>query len=84
MRTNDNGPVVTIQQATRLMVIAAHGYIVMLLPSPFHSPHVLQSKNKERVIVCRTRSLSEDIQMRHAEIRIVRCNVHPLSDMLFQ
>lgn len=80
MRTNDNGTVVTVQQATRLMAIAPDGYIVMLLPSPFHSPHVLQSKNKERVIVCRTRRLTEDVQMRHAEIWIVQ----PHSDLLFR
>lgn len=61
MRTNDNGTVVAVQRATRLMVIAPDGYIAMLLPSPFHSPHVLQSKNKGRVIVCRARRLTEDI-----------------------
>lgn len=82
MRTNDNGTVVTVQKATRLMVIALFSYIVMLLLSPFHSPHVLHSKNKEKVNLCIIHRHTEDIQMKHTEgltaIWMVRCNVNPL------
>ena len=47
MRTNDNGAAGTERKATRLTVITLFGFIVMLRPSPFHSPHVLHSGRRE-------------------------------------
>lgn len=41
MRPNDNGAASTVRRATRLTVIILFGFIVMLRPSLFHSPHVL-------------------------------------------
>lgn len=50
------GPIVTVQKATRLMVISLFGYIVMLLQSLFHSPHVLHSQQGKGESLYNTRT----------------------------
>lgn len=66
MRPNDNGAAGTVRRATRLTVIILVGFIVMLRPSLFHSPHVLHCGRGEGESLFNT-GRTEDVRRRHVD-----------------